>query len=178
MKFRSPDNPHHFAMKPVKLSQLIEALEFDSPEHVTKVDLQNGCVVTVDRAVISAVEEEDEAALAGLPDWQRPELEIARSIADDSGERFVAAPDKFDFHEYRQMERFIGTLEDSATAEQLWRAIKGKGAFRYFKDTANRLGLLKQWYQYRDEAMVQFVRDWAEAHQIPVVDDTSPNPKS
>lgn len=111
-----------------------------------------------------------------MPDWQQPELEIARAIAEDSGERFVVAPNKFDFHEYRQMERFIGTVGDAGAAEQLWRAIKGKGAFRYFKDTASRFGLLKQWFQYRDEAMKQFVRDWAEAHQIPVVDDTPPKP--
>jgi len=32
-------------MKPVNLSVLIEALEFDSDSHVTRVDLQNGCVV-------------------------------------------------------------------------------------------------------------------------------------
>jgi hypothetical protein len=164
-------------MKPVKLSELIEALEFDSDERVTKVDLQNGCVVTVDRSVVSAVEDEDESSLGDLPDWQQPELEIARAIVADSGERFVVAPDKFDFQEYRQMERFIGTVADADAAEQLWRAIKGKGAFRYFKDMASRLGLLKQWYQYRDEAMKEFVRDWAEAHQIPVVDDTTPNPK-
>jgi hypothetical protein len=165
-------------MKPLNLSELIEALEFESEEHITKVDLQNGCVVTVDGFVMSAVEEGDEASLVDLPEWQRPEVEIARAIADDSGERFVDPPDKFDFHEYRQMERFIGTLEDGAAAEQLWRAIKGKGAFRYFKDTAHRLGVLKQWYQYRDESMKEFVRDWAAAHQILVVDDTAPKPKS
>ena len=165
-------------MKPVKLSELIEAVEFESEESVTRVDLQNGGVVTVDCAVMRAVEEEDEASLGDLPEWQQPEVETARSIVADSGERFVDAPDRFDFHEYRQMERFIGTLEDSAAAEQLWRAIKGRGAFRYFKDTASRLGLLKQWYQYRDEAMKEVVRDWAEAHQIPVVDDTPPNQKT
>ncbi len=163
-------------MKPVKLSELIEALEFDSDERITKVDLQNGCVVMVDREVVSAVEEGEEASLGELPDWQQPELEIARAIAKDSGERFVDAPDKFDFHEYRHMERFIGTVADAGAAEQLWRAIKGKGAFRCFKDTANRLGLLKQWYQHRDEAMKEYVRDWAEAHEIPIVDDTTPNP--
>src|ERR1700745_3910033 len=97
-------------MKPVKLSELIDALEFDFDERVTRVDLQNGCVVTVDRAVLSAVEENDEASPGQLPDWQKPELEIARAIVDDSGKRFVAAPEKFDFHEYRQMERFIGRL--------------------------------------------------------------------
>ena len=128
-------------------------------------------VHTRSRSILIAVEEEGEVPRKGLPDWQEPELEIARAIVNDSGERFVAGPDKFDFHEYRQMERFIGTVNDAEAGEQLWRAIKGKGAFRCFKDTASRLGLLKQWYQYRDEAMKEFVVAWAEARQIPFVDD-------
>ena len=162
-------------MKPVKLSDLIEALEFDSDERVTKVDLQEACVVTVDLSILSAVEESDEASLGELPVWQQPELEIARAIAEDSGERFVAAPNKFDFPEYRQMERFIGRVADAEASEALWRAIKGKGAFRYFKDTANRLGLLEEWCHYRNEAMKTYARDWAEAKHIPIVDDTAQN---
>ena len=164
-------------MKPVKLSELIEALEFDSDEFGNWVDLQTGGVARLARSLISAVEEGDEDALESLADWEKEEVEMAKAIVKDSGERFVVAPAKFDFHEYRQMEQFIGTVADAEVAEQLWRAIKGKGAFRYFKNTASRLGLLKPRYQYRDEAMKEFVRDWAEAHQIPVVDDTTPNPK-
>jgi hypothetical protein len=158
-------------MKPTKLSELIVALEFDSDEHATFVDLENGCVVSVEQALLSALEEGDEEVSTDLPDWQKAEWEIARAIAADSGERFVPAPDKFDFHEYHQMERFIGTVGDAGAAEQLWRAIKGNGAFRYFKDTASRLGLLKEWYQYRDAALKEYVTDWAEAHSIPYVDD-------
>jgi hypothetical protein len=165
-------------MKPVKLSELIEALEFDSDEYGNWVDLQTGSVVRLAHSLISAVEEGDEDALESLGDWEKEEMEIAKAKVADSGERFVGAPDKFDFHEYRQMERFIGTVEDSEAAEQLWRAIKGKGAFRYFKDTASRLGLLKQWYQYRDEAVKQFVIEWAEASQVPIVDDVKPGPHS
>ena len=158
-------------MKPIKLSELVETLEFDSVEHVTSVDLQNGCVVSVDCTILSAVEADDEASLGDLPDWQKPELEIARAIVGDSGARFVAAPAKFDFHEYRHMERFIGTVADAGAAEQLWRAIKGKGAFRYFKDTASRLDLLSAWYEYREKAMKKFVVAWAESRQISFVDD-------
>jgi hypothetical protein len=165
-------------MKPVKISDLIQVLEFDSDEYGNWVDLQTGSVVRLAHSLISAIEEGDEEALESMADWEKEEVEIAKVIVADSGERFVDAPDKFDFHEYRQMERFIGTVEDSAAAEQLWRAIKGNGAFRYFKDTASRLGVLKQWYQYHDNALKEFVRDWAEAHQIPIVDDTSPNPQS
>ncbi len=164
-------------MKPVKLSGLIEVLEFDSDEFGNWVDLQTGSMVRLAHSLIRAVEEGDEDTLESMADWEKEEVETAKAIVADSGERFVDAPDKFDFNEYRQMEQFIGTVADAEVAEQLWRAIKGKGAFRYFKDTASRLGLLKPWYQYRDEAMKEFVRDWAEAHQIPVVDDTTPNPK-
>jgi hypothetical protein len=158
-------------MKPIKLSELIEVLELDSDEYTNRVDLRNGSVVRLPNSLLNAAEEGDEEALDRLGDWEKEEVEIAKAIAADSGERFVAAPDKFDFHEYRQMERFIGTVENAEAAEQLWRAIKGKGAFRYFKDTASRLGLLKQWYQYRDDTMKQYVVEWAEAHSVPFVDD-------
>jgi hypothetical protein len=70
------------------------------------------------------------------------------------------------------MERFIGTVESAEEAEQLWRAIKGKGAFRYFKDTASRLGLLEDWFRYRDESMKEFVVEWAEANHVTYEDDT------
>jgi hypothetical protein len=156
---------------PAKLSDLMEALLFDSDEHVSRYDRETGRLVTVERSVLSATEEEDEESLSDLPDWQKEEIEIARVIAADSGERFIDPPDKFDFHEYRHMERFIGTVENAEAAEQLWRAIKGKGAFRYFKDTASRLGLLPRWYRYRDDAMKQFVLAWAKANHVPCEDD-------
>jgi hypothetical protein len=72
-------------MKPIKLSELIEALELESDEHVTRVDLQDGRVVTVDQSVLSAVEEGDDEALQDLPDWQKDEVPIARAMAEDSG---------------------------------------------------------------------------------------------
>ena len=158
-------------MKPIKLSELVEAVEFESEAHVTRLDLQNGCLVRVESSLISALEEGDEESLSDVPDWQKEELEIARAIVADAGERFVEAPEKFEFHEYRQMERFIGTVEDAGAGEQLLRAIKGKGAFRYFKDTVNRLGLREQWFQYRDEALKKFVVEWAEANNVPYEDD-------
>jgi len=70
------------------------------------------------------------------------------------------------------MERFIGTVENAQAAEELWRAIKGKGAFRYFKDYARRLGLLDQRYRYREAAVKEHVIAWAEANRVTVEDDT------
>ncbi len=76
------------------------------------------------------------------------------------------------------MENYIAELGEGAAAEELWRAIKGKGAFGRFKETAGRLGLRDAWHAYREHAMKEFVRDWAEARQIPMVDDTAPRPES
>lgn len=139
------------------------------------MDLENGRVVRVPYSLLSVIKEGDDGESLGK--WESEEVEIAKALVADSGERFVEAPGRFDFHEYRQMERFIGTVKDDAVAGQLWQAIKGKGAFRYFKDTASRRGLLQQWYQYRDSAMKEFVRNWVEAHRIAIVDDTSANPQ-
>lgn len=86
------------------MSELIEALEFDSESHTTQVDLKTGCVVMLDRSVMEAVEGDDEESLRDVPEWQKHEVEIARAIVADSGGRFVDAPDQFDFHEHRQME--------------------------------------------------------------------------
>ena len=100
-------------MKPVKLSELIEALEFDFEETRTFVDLENGCVVMVQGSVLSDVEEGDEEALSDVPDWQKDEVEIARAIVADSGKRFVAPPDKYEFHEYRELtSRTFRSLEE------------------------------------------------------------------
>jgi len=40
------------------------------------------------------------------------------------------------------MEEFIETISNPGIANQLWQAIRGRGAFRVFKDTLYRLNLL------------------------------------
>ncbi len=154
-----------------KLSDLVDALESESPDYVVRYDREMGRIVMVEESVLRSVEEGDEEALPDLPQWQHQQVEIARAMVADTGERFIAPPDRFSFHEYRHMERFIRSLPDESAAEQLYRAIKGKGAFRYFKDTLHRLGLQDQWYQYRDNAMKEFVIDWAKDNNVPYEDD-------
>jgi len=154
-----------------KLSDLIGAIELDSPEYRTYFDRQKGKIVSVERTILGAFEDGDEERFAHVPDWEKGVVETARAIVADDGQRFIHAPAPYDFHEYRHMERFIGSLADEEAAEQLWRAIKGRGAFRYFKDTLYRLGLQDQWYQYREEAMKRFVIEWAEAHNVAYEDD-------
>ncbi len=160
---------------PVKLMDLTEALEMTSEESRAWLDRQTGQVVVVDNDVRSAVESAEVGATPdGLEDWQREQVPAAQAISAGDA-RYLALPDRYEFHEYRHLEKFIGTVADAGKADQLWRASKGKGAFRHFKDTAARLGLLDDWYRYRDKALNRFMLDWAEVSGV-TVDQSPHNP--
>lgn len=158
-------------MRPaVKIDDLTDSLVMVSPESAAWLDRETGRVWIIANRVMAfaegdAIDEEE------LSDWHEDELAAARLLLSESG-RGIELPTAFDFHEYRHMERFIHTLPASSAADQLWRAIKGRGAFRHFKDTADRLGVLDAWYAYRDKALRSFMLDWARAHDVPV--DESP----
>ena len=154
-----------------KLSELTDALEFESVDRRTYFDRHTSRIVSVADTILSAVEEGEDEALRSLTDWQKEEVETARAIVNHSGDRFIDPPGKFEFNEYRHMERFIEALPDAEAAEQLWQAIKGKGSFRHFKDTLYRLRIQDQWYRHRDAAMKEFVIGWAEANNVPYEDD-------
>ena len=156
---------------PAKLSDLTDALEFESMDRRNYFDRHTGRIVSVADTILSAVEEGADEALTSLPGWQKEEVETARAIVHHSGDRFIDPPGKFEFNEYRHMERFIRALPDATAAEELWRAIKGHGAFHHFKDALYRLGIQEQWSGYRDEAMKEFVIGWAEANHVPYEDD-------
>lgn len=157
-----------------KLSDLLLALEMASDEIIMRFDRQLGQIVSVDGSLFRQAEDGEDEDFSELPDWQQEEVKTAREILEDDGSRFIDPPDKFEFHEYRQMERFIGTVENQRVAEELWRAIKGKGAFRYFKDTLHRHGIEEQWYRFRDTAMKEFVIAWANDNNVEFMDDVTP----
>ena len=97
---------------PAKLDDLIDALEFDFDEQSAWFDRETGRVVRVDQPLLRAVEDDDQKVLGDGCTWPDEEVELARAIVNDQGGRFIAAPDKFDFHEYLHIERFIPTFPD------------------------------------------------------------------
>jgi hypothetical protein len=154
----------------VKIADLTNSLEMVSPESTAWLDRATGRVWIIENRVM-AIAEGDSIDEGELSDWHEDELAAARALLSET-DRGIELPTAFDFHEYRHMERFIRTLPESSAADQLWRAIKGRGAFRHFKDTAHRLGVLDAWYAYRETAIRQLMLDWARIHNVPV--DESP----
>lgn len=65
------------------------------------------------------------------------------------------------------MEAFIATVRNRRLQERLERAIRGRGAFRNFKDVlldypAER----ERWFQFEQERLHQRILDWLKAHDI------------
>jgi hypothetical protein len=65
---------------------------------------------------------------------------------------------------YRDMELFIASVEDPDRAERLGIAIKGRGAFRRFKDELARWpGELERWHAFSEERQRGRARSWLAA---------------
>ena len=64
------------------------------------------------------------------------------------------------------MERFCSSVDDEDMRDDLCNAIRGRGAFRRFKDMIHAYDIAEEWYQYRDAALREMAIAWCEAHGI------------
>lgn len=123
---------------------------------------RTGELVTVtdeDQRLVEAGEEPE-----GLPEWQRETLAKVREALESDD--FLALPGKFEIHEYRIMERFSLGVEDVGVREALLQAIRGRGAFRRFKEVIHERGVAEAWYAYRQQALEDIAVDWLEANGV------------
>lgn len=113
-------------------------------------------------------------AQSDLPDWRQQMVLEADQIEAGYGSRFISIP-QADSHEgYRDMEDFIHTVRDERLQNRLWRAIKGRGAFRYFKDVLLDYPRERErWFKFRDDRTRQRALDWLESVGIEPIIETS-----
>ena len=64
------------------------------------------------------------------------------------------------------MERYCSTVDNRKIANELFRSISGKRAFRRFKDALHMHGIEKSWYAHKDGAYKEIAREWCEEHGI------------
>jgi aminoglycoside 6'-N-acetyltransferase I len=68
---------------------------------------------------------------------------------------------------------FVETVSEPRASELLAVALRGRGAFRRFKDTLHRVGHVEDWYAFKHNAFVKLARDWCEENGLPY-DDIMP----
>ncbi|MGN0168236.1 MAG: UPF0158 family protein, partial [Acetatifactor sp.] len=88
-----------------------------------------------------------------------------RELLDEEPDRFIRLPDKYEIHEYSIMEDFIESLPEGKHQNQLYRAIQGRGAFRRFKDSVNRMGIANSWYDFQENAYKEIAIRWCNENE-------------
>lgn len=72
--------------------------------------------------------------------------------------------------QYRWMERYIATVEESELHQKLVASIDGKGAFRRFKDVLMSFPVDRErWFTFRSERLRTAMQAWLDVHGIEVV---------
>lgn len=90
---------------------------------------------------------------------------------DDLFRESIILPSRYEINEYQMMKNFIESVEDSLLYNKLLIAINGKGAFRRFKDTCINLGIIDDWYKYRDQKYKVIAINWCLNNNLEYVDD-------
>ncbi len=151
--------------KPVKLSDIIDAIEIMTDESSSYLNMKTGEVVMITDEEMGAAEEDE--PLEEYPEWQRESIETAKKVLET--EDYISLPDKFDVHEYSIMERFCLSIDDEKIRNIMYSSIKGSGAFRRFKDNIHEYDIADEWYKYKSEALKQMAIDWCKENNVEYV---------
>lgn len=130
----------------VKLEDIIFAIETADKYTENFIDRETGEVVYTNDMTMTS--EEKEATCEQL---------------DEHG--FYRLPTSFEINDYGIMEDFIAVLPPRPQ-EFLSSAIRGRGAFRRFKDGVRTIGLEQAWYDFQEDAHKRKAKEWCEKEGI------------
>lgn len=94
--------------------------------------------------------------------------EMADSHSDilDDANNYICLPTRYDINPYHMMEEFIDTIKDKNLASKLFIAIKGKGAFRRFKNICIYNHIIDKWYKFQEMKYEEIAIEWCKHYQI------------
>lgn len=156
-------------MKPVKLKEIIDEMDTMSDEYKVFLNIETGNIVSLSVEVLGIAEDsEEDEDFSDYPQWQQDELKEALEVIVN-WENYVELPSKFDIDEYSIMEEFCDYVSNSQKGDALRNAIRGRGAFRKFKDTIERFNIEDSWYKFKEEAFRKIAVEWCEDNHIEYV---------
>ena len=132
--------------------------------------------MSVDLEELAGVLEGDSLSVGGRIDirtgeaWSQAAIEYSLETGEedeesiDDPERWLPVHGEGSREGYRDMELFIASVEDPGRVERLAIAIRGRGAFRRFKDELARWpGELERWHAFSEERQRGRARSWLAA---------------
>ena len=147
----------------VSIKDVVNEMDVLNDEHSAFLNRHTGALVTLSSEELSAAEEDDN--IDEYPEWQRDMIVKAKEVIDSDD--YLPLPNKFDIHEYHIIEDFCCSIADDEIREGLLDKIRGRGAFKRFKDAIQMNGNEEEWYRFRQEELEKITIEWLEANQIP-----------
>jgi hypothetical protein len=96
-----------------------------------------------------------------MPEWMQNAVWQAGQVREECGKRYHTIPMADTTDEYRDMESFIPTVDNSKLQGELWRVIRGAGAFRRFRDVlAAHPDERTRWLAYKDNRVQTRINEW------------------
>ena len=129
----------------VKLSEVIDALEFTNDEIEYYYNLDNG-----------------EIFMSNIGEFEN----LNEDELDELFEKSIMLPTRYDINEYEMMEDFAETIKDTRLQNKLYISLNGSGAFRRFKDTCINYDIIDDWYKFRDEKYKEVAINWCKDNNI------------
>ena len=147
----------------VKIEDIIDAVDFDSDMSESYLNIKTKQVYMFTDEDLRAAE--NDADLSDSAEWYREAVASAKHYLENQDD-YLSLPEKYDFNEYRIIEKFIARVDIPKQSDMLYQSIQGKGAFKRFKIMLERLGVVGEWYKYRDEKLREFVEFWCQENNI------------
>jgi hypothetical protein len=152
-------------MTPIPLTKVADELELLVEGMVAYIHRTSGEIITLSEEMRSCAEGDDEDFDAHSYGWGEDlPLEKIREVMDS--DEWVALPDRFEIHEWNIMLDFTDTVQNADRRGELVAALRGRGAFRRFKDTLARHGLQDRWYAFHRQALEEIAREALDAAGI------------
>lgn len=170
----------------VDLADLADAFDDASWEAPAYLDLDTGAVIRTSADVLhelDAIRAElpegspDTAAYhvafaaalerRDVPTWLHDALREADAVAEALGTRFIEVPEADSRAGYADMAAFVETVASLRLRDRLAAAIRGRGAFRRFKDAlADHPAERERWFAFKDARLRERALAWMASEGI------------
>lgn len=157
----------------VSLRLVVEELDALTDETSTYLNRETGELYALGDEEAGLIEDGVDAA--ELPEWLADEAARILDVLDSAA--WLALPTRFDIHEWAIMDGFARSVDEANVRDELLTAIRGRGAFRCFKDVVHRHGIQQDWYDHRARALGRIAADWLDEHGVEYVADADTLPE-
>jgi hypothetical protein len=147
----------------VKLSDIIEALETQSPESSAFLNKNTGRVMFLAGEKPRTADENDQTERSS--EWQNCVLAVLNRIIEESGTS-IPLPSKVEIDERGIMEEFCASVRDSKTRATLCSLIYSEDAPQQIENAIRECKIADAWYKFRHDALKEIAIKWCQENAI------------